>query len=154
MKPRNYLERLRFSIIVEDQTRHDQITPAVLIGLESAGKHELVFNPDQSLNTFTFDETIYSRGTQKLQLHIKDQGKDSYKIGAVKIMDLRIHGFSVNTRLYESTYYPVYDAEYLLDNPTAPAEIRGALLLGNRGTWTYTFETPVHDNESWRVSLV
>ena len=145
---------MRFSIIVEDQTRHDQITPAVLIGLESAGKHEFVFDPDQSLNTFTFDETIFSRGIQKLQLQIKEIDNDSYNIGAIRIVDLRIHGHSVNAKLYESTYYPIYESEHLIKNPSAPAEIRGALLLGNRGTWTYTFETPVHDNENWRVSLV
>jgi len=154
MKQRNYLERLRFSVVIEDQSRHDQITPVVSIGLESAGKHEFVLDPDQPLNTFTFDETIFSRGTQKLQLLIEEIGKDSYKIGAIKIVDLRIHGFSVNAKLYESTYYPIYEAEHSIKNPTAPAEIRGALLLGNRGTWEYTFETPVHDNENWRVSLV
>lgn len=154
MDQQSYLERLRFSLVLENQTRHDQIIPTMEIGLEAGHTHDVILDPDQPLNTFTFDETIHSRGTQKLQLHIKDQGKDSYKIGAVRIMDLRIHGFSVNTRLYESTYYPVYDSEYLLDNPTAPAEISGALLLGNRGKWEYTFETPVHDNESWRVSLV
>ena len=118
-------------------------------------KHNFTLDPKLPLNTFMFDETIFSRGTQKLQLQIKELEKDSYKIGSVRIVDLRIHGFSVNARLYyQSMYYPVYDAEYLKDNPTAPMEIKGALLLGNRGTWEYTFETPVHDNENWRVSLV
>ena len=154
MNKKNYLERLRFSIAMEDQTNHDQIIPTISIGLESMDKHDFILDPKQSLNTFTFDETISSPGTQKLQLHIKELEKDSHKIGAVKIIDLRIHGISINGRLYQSTYYPCYDAEYLKDNPTAPTEIKSGLLLGNRGTWEFTFETPVHEHETWRIGLV
>ena len=154
MNKKNYLERLRFSMVVEDQTIRGRITPTISIGLESMDKHDFILDPKQSFNTFTFDETISSPGTQKLQLHIKELENDSYKIGAVKIIDLRIHGISIHNRLYQSTYYPYYDAEHSKDTPTAPTELKSVLLLGNRGTWEFTFETPVHEHETWRIGLV
>ena len=141
----NYLERLRISIDIENQTREDQINPTISLGLnDEFYSHYTVTN---DFDTYSFDAIVYTVGTQTVSLKIHELEQDSWRIGQIYLRDLRIHGLSVGLCMYNSIYYPV-------SHPKDITELKSTLCLGNRGIWEYKFETPVYEGDEWRIGLV
>jgi len=141
----NYLERLRISIDIENQTRKDQINPTISLGLnDEFYSHYTVTN---DFDTYSFDAIVYTVGTQTVSLKIHELEQDSWRIGQIYLRDLRIHGLSVGLSMYNSIYYPV-------SHPKDITELKSTLCLGNRGIWEYKFETPIYEGDEWRIGLV
>lgn len=141
----NYLERLRISIDIENQTRKDQINPTISLGLNN--ELDTQYSVSNTFDTYSFDAIVYTVGSQKVSLKIHEFEQDSWRIGQIYIRDLRIHGLSVGLSMYNSIYYPISQPEGL-------TEMQSTLCLGNRGTWEYKFETPVYEGDEWRIGLV
>ena len=124
---KNYLERLRFAIDFRTK-QHAQIT---LKHQDTAQTYQL----DEGTSTCVFDTTIYDTGENTLELHIES--------GTLKILDLRIHGVSVGLGIYCCDYV------------TKKHESKGTVLnLGEQGVWRYTFDTPIHESNHWKIGLV
>ena len=142
----NYVERLRISIDIENQTRKDQINPTISLGLnDEFYSHYTVTN---DFDTYSFDAIVYTVGSQIVQLKINELEQDSWRIGQIYIRDLRIHGISVGMNLYNSIYYPV-------SHPDGHTEMPSTLCLGNRGLWSFQIDTPLHENtKDWKIGLV
>lgn len=142
----NYLERLRISIDIENQTREDQINPTISLGLN--GELNTKYSVTNLFDTYSFDATVYTVGKQKIELKIHELAQDSWRIGQIYIRDLRIHGNSLGMRLYSSIYYPV-------SHPDGCKEMPSVLCLGNRGLWSIEIDTPLHENtKDWKIGLV
>jgi len=143
--PGNYLERLRIAIDIENQTQEDQINPTISVGLNN--ELETHCCVDKKFGTYLFDCTVFTAGIQTVNLHINELASDSWRIGKLYIRDLRIHGLSVGLKLYQCIYSPV-------DHPEGYKQLRNVLCLGCRGSWEYSFNTPVHEGIEWRIGLV
>ena len=125
----NYLERLRLAFdILSAHSGH------INIGLN---EEEQDYNIIPGLNKLTFDCTIYNTGSQSLNLKIVEQSS------IIRIVDLRIHGLSVGFSMYNS----IYTTKDGIEKPKV-------LNLGELGTWTWNFETPIHESTKWRIGLV
>lgn len=156
MHTKNYLERLHFALVIQSHTRDDQIPPKVTVGFDDTPKHTIQLTHESTPVTVFLTDTVYEIGEHKLFLQIDEQGSDSYKIGTVRLLDVRLHGFTLTTaNLNNCVYRPVYDDAYLHQNPEAPRIIDSCFTLGNRGRWELPIQTPVHDHGNWKgVGLV
>jgi len=126
---KNYLERLR--IAVDIRVKHS--ASITLQHLETTQDYSV----SSGLTTCLFDTVVYDTGINSLMLHIHEL------TGLLKICDLRIHGVSVAMGIYNSEYI------------TSKNESKGTvLILDEQGTWTYKFDTPVHESKNWKIGLV
>ena len=151
---KNYLEKIRFTITLENLINEHQVNPilpTILIGLND--DVDITYSTVEGINKITFDATVYEKGKHSLTITVKEEDENSWLIGGFCIRDLKIHGLSFKYNLFESVYYPVYDTDYLEQNPTLPNKINGCLHIGNRGTWKYFFETPMYENKRYKIGL-
>lgn len=148
---KNYLEKLKITIEIENLTHENQINPTIKLGLNKL-TDENSFQLCKGFNTISFSDIVYENGSQELILQVKEI-ENAYDIGAFKIYDLKIHGLSVGLSLFQCKYIPHYDQEYLDTVDNLPLEIKSGLYIGNRGTWKWYFKSPIYDNQKFKIGF-
>lgn len=148
----NYIEKLRFTLSIENLTLENQQSPILYFGVNSINK-EKEFVLSSGDNIVVFEDVVWDPGAQKLMLEVKETN-DAWSTGAFKINDLKIHGMSVGLTLFNSVYFPKYDDEFYKENKSQLSrEIKSGLYIGNRGRWEWNFESPVYDNALYKIGL-
>lgn len=144
---KNYLEKLRFSITLEN-LNDKKTNPEISLGINGEKNH--FFNLQTGINKFVFDEIIYETGENYLSLYVESIDDNTHSF---IIKDLSIHGISITRQLYQCVYFPTYNKDYLLENPNAPTEIKSGLYIGNAGKWYWYFNSPIKENANLKIGL-
>lgn len=135
------LETLKITLEIDD--RRSQGAPAIdiVLGINRiSSEHHFHIFPGR--NTIKFSEAITHRGEQCLIMDIKQ--KDSRPLtGMITMTDLKIHGVSVGTYLYNCTYHPTEDGD----------GVPGGIVLNNHGRWLWPFHAPISENAGMKVGL-
>lgn len=147
----NYIEKLKFTVELENLTEYYQQHPVLLAGLNEISS-ENTFCLQPGYNKIVFSDVVYFEGDQQLIIKVKE-GKNAWNIGSFLIKDIKIHGLSVGLSLFNCEYFPNYDKEYFEKNPNSPGHIKSGTHVGNRGTWIWYFQSPVYNNALYKIGL-
>ena len=140
-KIKNHLETLMITMEIDD-ARSQGLPPIdVLLGINQiSSEHRFRISPGH--NTIKFSGVITHRGEQSLIMEI-NQNDTQGVVGVITVADLKIHGVSVGTYLYNCTYYPT----------AGNNGIPGGIVLNNHGRWVWPFHAPISENAGMKVGL-
>lgn len=147
----NYLEKLRFTLLL-DNINDKSINPKIFLGLDEDVIDYYVMKNGE--NKIIFDAVIYDTGAHSVWFKIDDSNKNfANDISSIIVKDLKIHGISVTYNIFQCIYYPSYDSNYLKENPSLPKQLKNVLHIGNNGSWHWLFESPIYENQRYKIGL-
>ena len=145
----NYLEKLRFTLILEN-LNDKTVDPKIFLGVDDEKITEYSLHAGK--NIIVFDATIYDLGNHSVWFTVDDK-KFPNNISSIVIKDLKIHGISVTYNIFQCVYYPAYDPDYLKENTNLPSQLENVLHIGNNGSWKWFFDSPIYENQQYKIGL-
>tara|TARA_R110001592_G_scaffold40650_1_gene133335 strand:- start:974 stop:1432 length:459 start_codon:yes stop_codon:yes gene_type:complete len=146
------LEKLRFTLTVENLSRADQNNPILYCGVNEITRDKQ-FELSPGTNDVIVEGCVYEPGNQKLTMEVKETS-EAWNTGGFIIRDLKIHGIGVGLALFQCVYFPKYDEEFYAKNKAVLTDkVISGLHIGNRGRWEWQFESPIYNNAIYKIGL-